>query len=415
MIARNRAGEAIGLPSFCTANGHVLRAILAHAARTGAPTVIEATSNQVNQDGGYTGMDPAGFMSWLTGMAHAVGAPMDRLILGGDHLGPNPWRDAPAAEAMARAGELVRLYVEAGFTKIHLDASMALGGERPPSFETIATRAAELCAVAERHAPDPDRLIYVIGTEVPIPGGETEEPDALDVTTVARLEETIETHRAAFASRGLQAAWGRIVSVVTQPGVDFGHSRVYDYTPEATRDLSAAILRTDGLTFEAHSTDYQPTRLLRALVGDHFFFLKVGPELTFRFREAVIALSRIEDALTVDRPSGLRDTLDRRMREDDRHWSAYYRGDAAEIARQKLFSYSDRVRYYWSDAQVATALDRLLGNLSALDLPAPLVSQFFTDLGFDDVPTGPEDLIAHHVDRCIARYFAAAGFGDAGG
>ena len=62
LIARNRAGEGVGLPCFCTANAHVLRAILAHSARTGAPTVIEATCNQVNQSGGYTGMTPRNFM-----------------------------------------------------------------------------------------------------------------------------------------------------------------------------------------------------------------------------------------------------------------------------------------------------------------------------------------------------------------
>ena len=122
-------------------------------------------------------------------------------------------------------------YVEAGFTKIHLDASMACGGEPNPSFAQIAERAADLCAVAETHAPDRDKLIYIVGTEVPIPGGETEEPDALDVTSVARFRDTIQTHRDAWTARGLDAAWSRIVSVVTQPGVDFGHTSIYPFVP----------------------------------------------------------------------------------------------------------------------------------------------------------------------------------------
>ncbi|MGB3245750.1 MAG: class II D-tagatose-bisphosphate aldolase, non-catalytic subunit, partial [Sulfitobacter sp.] len=178
LIARNRAGQAVGLPCFCTANEHVLKAVLAYAAKTGLPTVIEATCNQVNQDGGYTGMTPQDFMSWLRGMADDAGVPMDQLILGGDHLGPNPWKSEPIDKAMEKARELVKLYVKAGFTKIHLDASMACGCEPNPSFAQIAERAAELCAVAEEHAPDRDKLIYIVGTEVPIPGGETEEPDA---------------------------------------------------------------------------------------------------------------------------------------------------------------------------------------------------------------------------------------------
>ena len=204
LIARNRAGETIGLPCFCTANEHVLRAVLAYAAKTGLPTVIEATCNQVNQDGGYTGMTPEDFMVWLKGMAKEANVSMDQLILGGDHLGPNPWKSEPIEQAMEKACELVKLYVEAGFTKIHLDASMACGGEPNPSFSQIAERAAILCAVAEARAPDPTKLIYIIGTEVPIPGGETEEPDALDVTSVACFHDTIQTHRDTWAAHGLE-------------------------------------------------------------------------------------------------------------------------------------------------------------------------------------------------------------------
>lgn len=265
LIARNRSGEAIGLPCFCTANEHVLRAVLAYAAKTGLPTVIEATCNQVNQEGGYTGMTPKDFMAWLTSMADEAGVPMEQLILGGDHLGPNPWKSEPIDVAMEKARELVKLYVEAGFTKIHLDASMACGGEPNPSFAQIAERAADLCEVAETHAPDPGKLIYIIGTEVPIPGGETEEPDALDVTSVDRFHDTIQTHKDAWAARGLEAAWGRIVSVVTQPGVDFGHTSIYPFVPEKARPLSEAILAQTGLTYEAHSTDYQTTQGLADL------------------------------------------------------------------------------------------------------------------------------------------------------
>jgi D-tagatose-1,6-bisphosphate aldolase subunit GatZ/KbaZ len=316
LIARNRGGEAIGLPCFCTANEHVLRAILSYAKKTGFPTVIEATCNQVNQDGGYTGMTAVDFIAWLSDMADKAGVPMDQLILGGDHLGPNVWKAEPLDIAMGKARELVKTYVQAGFKKIHLDASMACGGEPNPTFAQIAERAADLCAVAEQYAPDPSELIYIIGTEVPIPGGETEEPDVLDVTSAHRLRDTIQTHREAFKARGLDAAWTRIVSVVTQPGVDFGHTSIYSFDPERAKPLSNAIMREDGLTFEAHSTDYQPTKSLASLVQNHFFFLKVGPELTFRFREAVWALAEIEAQMNLADPSNVRSSLMQRMSQD---------------------------------------------------------------------------------------------------
>lgn len=410
LIARNRAGDPIGLPCFCTANAHVLRAILASAAKSGHPTVIEATCNQVNQDGGYTGMTPQDFMTWLTTMAQEAGVPMQQLILGGDHLGPNPWKSQPVDVAMEKACELVKLYVIAGFTKIHLDASMACGGEPNPSFAQIADRAAMLCAVAEAHAPDPEKLVYIIGTEVPIPGGETEEPDALDVTSVSRFHDTIQTHRAAWAAKGLDAAWVRIVSVVTQPGVDFGHTSIYPFAPEKALPLRDAIKAEDGLTFEAHSTDYQSTQALADLVRSHFFFLKVGPELTFRFREAIWALAEIEDQMSLPTPSRIRETLAKQMTARPGDWQDYYSGTKDDLRRLRIFSYSDRIRYYWTDNRVSAALDHLISNLQSQDLPETIVSQAFMGLDFGEMPTDPTTLVTLHVQRCINRYFAAAGF-----
>ena len=409
MIEANRGGEGKGLPCFCTANGHVLRAILDFAADTGLPTVIEATCNQVNQEGGYTGMKPSDFMAWIGEMAADADVPMEQLILGGDHLGPNPWRREPAAVAMEKAKELVKLYAAAGFRKIHLDASMPLGDEPPLSFEVIAERAADLCSVVEAHAPDPQRLIYIIGTEVPIPGGETEEPDALDVTSLPRLQETIATHRDAFSERGLEEAWSRIVSVVTQPGVDFGHTSVFTFDPEPAKPLAEAILAEPGISYEAHSTDYQPTEALADLVRNHFFFLKVGPELTFRFREAVFALAGIEAVVRPEARSNLADVVARRMGENDAFWRDYYHGTNAETAVLRTYSYSDRIRYYWSDPEVSQALNAMIRTLADADFSEAVVSQFFAGLDFGRIPKDPNALISAHVQRSVRRYFQAAG------
>lgn len=409
MIARNRAGETIGLPCFCTANEHVLRAVLEFAQKTGLPTVIEATCNQVNQFGGYTGMTAADFMGWLRGMADEIGVPMDQLILGGDHLGPNVWKNEPLVVAMEKSRELVKSYVEAGFKKIHLDTSMACGGEPNPTFTQIAERAADLCEVAEKYAPNPSELCYVIGTEVPIPGGEIEEPDALDVTSVDRFRDTIKTHHDAWNARGLTQAWDRIVSVVTQPGVDFGHTSIYPFAPERAAPLRDAILDEDGLTYEAHSTDYQPTGALADLVKNHFFFLKVGPELTFRFREAIWALAQIEEEIVSGPASKIRETFEARMTQEPGYWADYYSGTEEELRILRTYSYSDRIRYYWTDPEISKSLDLLIENLSNADLPETVVSQAFTGLDFGNMPTSPTDLMALHIQRCVARYFSAAG------
>lgn len=409
LILRNRAGEAIGLPCFCTANEHVLLAVLAYAKRTGLPTVIEATCNQVNQYGGYTGMTPADFMEWLSGMAADAGVPMNQLILGGDHLGPNVWKNEPLDVAMEKSRELVKSYVQAGFKKIHIDTSMACGGEPNPTFAQIAERAADLCEVAEKYAPDPSKLFYIIGTEVPTPGGETEEPNTLDVTSVARFHDTIQTHRDAWNTRGLDAAWDRVVSVVTQPGVDFGHTSVYPFLPVKAAPLRDAIIDEVGLTYEAHSTDYQSTNALSDLVKNHFFFLKVGPELTFRFREAIWALAQIEEEIINDPKSLIRETFEQQMTKDPGYWVNYYNGSDKELRILRTYSYSDRIRYYWTDPEISKSLNMLIANLEQVNLPESIVSQAFMGLDFGEVPETPLALIELHIQRCISRYFKAAG------
>ena len=48
------------------------------------------------------------------------------------------------------------------------------------------------------------------------------------------------------------------------------------------------------MVYEAHSTDYQSPAALAQMVKDHFAILKVGPWLTFAFREVILALGTIE-------------------------------------------------------------------------------------------------------------------------
>ncbi|MFK7858780.1 MAG: class II D-tagatose-bisphosphate aldolase, non-catalytic subunit [Granulosicoccus sp.] len=410
LIDRNRSGDTTGLPCFCTANEYVLRAIMAYAAEHCVPAVIEATCNQVNQDGGYTGLTAADFSRWIKALANEYDVSPDKLILGGDHLGPNPWRHLPAREAMEKAEVLVRDYAAAGFRKIHLDASMACGGEPTPTFELVAERAARLCRVAEDNSPAPENLIYIIGTEVPVPGGETDDMADISVTTAARLHATIDTHQLAFDRCGLMTVWPRIASIVTQPGVDFSHNALHRFDPAKAIELSTAILRVPGMTFEAHSTDYQPTDALAELVEHHCFFLKVGPELTFRMREAVFALVAIEKHLLENDESHLVHHIDQAMSENPSHWTPYYQGDPDLVYQLRHFSYSDRVRYYWKNPNVRNALEKLIANLEKQLIPETIVSQYFPQRELGNLGVGPKRLISDHVNTSIDRYYKACGY-----
>jgi D-tagatose-1,6-bisphosphate aldolase subunit GatZ/KbaZ len=416
MVLRHKAGERVGVTSVCSAHPLIIEATLRHALVTGQPIVlIEATSNQVNQDGGYTGMVPADYRDFVQSLAAKVGFPLDRLVLGGDHLGPNAWAAEPAAAALDKAEVMVADYVRAGFRKIHLDCSMSCADDPVPLPErTIAERAARLCRATEAaFAGDPaDAPVYVIGTEVPVPGGAAEDLEELAVTTPEAAIATVDMHRDLFRASGLGAAWDRVIATVVQPGVEFDHDKVVDYRPDRAAALSQAIEPVEHLVFEAHSTDYQTPQALAALVRDHYAILKVGPGVTFALREALWALDAIEAETVpaVDRAQLRKVTLER-MHAEPKHWRKYYHATGGALDLQLQYSLSDRIRYYWPDAEIAAAQDRLFANLRRVLPPLALVSQYLP-LGYAAVRAGlatldPAELAMAHIAATLEAYHGA--------
>lgn len=347
---------------------------------TSLPLLIEATCNQVNQDGGYTGMTPRDFRTFVEQIAADNGFPTERIIFAGDHLGPNPWKSLPADEAMEKAEVMISAFASAGFTKLHLDCSMGCQGE-PVALkdDETAARAARLAAAAEAASPDGDtpKPVYVIGTEVPIPGGATHALDELELTTPEDARRTVQIHETAFARSGLSDAFTRVIAVVVQPGVEFGSHNVMDYNSNKAGALSAALREMPGLVFEAHSTDYQTRANLIDLVQDGFAILKVGPGLTFVLREALYGLDAIaEELFPGSRDETLRETMERIMLAAPENWANYYEGSDAELALQRHFSYSDRVRYYWPQRDAEAAVERLFEVLGDTGLPETLIGQY---------------------------------------
>lgn len=378
LLRAHKSGSGAGICSVCSSHPLVIEAALREARRHHRYALIEATSNQVNQFGGYTGMRPADFRQYVAGIAARVSLPMERVLLGGDHLGPNVWRGEPAAAALARSEQLVADYVTAGFRKIHLDCSMSCADDPPVLTDAvIAARAAQLCRACEAAwgTSGGEPPVYVIGTEVPTPGGAAEALETLTVTAAAAVSTTLDAHRNAFRHQGLIDVWPRVVALVVQPGVEFDHHKVIDYRPAQARELSQRIEQEPGLVYEAHSTDYQTPAALAALVRDHFAILKVGPGVTFALREAFWALADIERELDIAPPEPLKQVVLAAMQREPRHWQAYYT-DPHSRRFDLQYSLSDRIRYYWNVPEVRNACKALIVNLSARQIPLTLLSQY---------------------------------------
>jgi D-tagatose-1,6-bisphosphate aldolase subunit GatZ/KbaZ len=397
-------GAAQGITSVCSAHPYVIQQTLKVFERP----LIEATCNQVNQHGGYTGMTPKDFVAYVRRIADENHFPFENILLGGDHLGPNVWQNEPAESAMQKSETMIREYVQAGFTKIHLDCSMKLADDLDGvlDVELVAKRTARLAKAAETCGAEcHSALRYVIGTEVPIPGGATEREEGVRVTKVEDVKQTLAVMHAAFLRAGLAPAWERVVGVVVQPGVEFGDDFVLPYSPEAAKELSKFI-ETQPMVYEAHSTDYQTRGALKNLVRDHFAILKVGPGLTFAFREAVFALAMIENEMIAnDERSNLMQILEDAMTKHPDHWKKYYRGNESEQAFKRKYSLSDRARYYWVQPEVQEAYRRLLDNLGNSALPYALLSQFAGGTGW-----AARQVIEEKMNAVLKNYAAACGF-----
>lgn len=423
LVRARAAGERKGIYSCCSANEYVLKAAMLRGIEANVPVLIEATANQVNQFGGYTGMKPADFYRYVLALAKEVGFPVKDLILGGDHLGPLTWAEEPEKAAMEKAKELVREFVLAGFTKIHLDTSMRLADDSPSerlSDETIARRGAVLCAAAEeayvqRKKADDSAVapVYIIGSEVPIPGGAKEAEDSVCVTAVSDCLRTYEVFRQTFADRVPGDAWNRVIAMVVQPGVEFGDSDIVAYDREKAKELTD-LLKKLPIVLEGHSTDYQTKGALREMVEDGIAILKVGPALTFGLREALFSLEQIERELYTGSGtarSEFREVLEHVMLEDDKNWKKYYHGSGNQKKFARAFSLSDRARYYLPESHVKEAVVRLFHNLRTSEMPLSLISQYMP-MQYAKVRAGvlrndPEDLLLDRIGNYVDDYLYA--------
>lgn len=424
IVKNQKNGIKEGIYSACTASEYVIEAVLERALQVNRVALIEATANQVNQFGGYTGMKPKDYVNFILSIAKKVGFPEDKIILGGDHLGPLTWVDENTTEAMEKSKALIREYVLAGFTKIHIDTSMKVADDdKVLQLDTaiIAERGALLCEVAEEAykelletRPTSIQPVYVVGSEVPIPGG-AQEDEGIQVTSVTDLQDTLVTFKNSFYNHNLNEAWERVVAVVVQPGVEFGDESVHEYNREAAKDLTDALNKYESIVFEGHSTDYQTAESLKEMVEDGIAILKVGPALTYALREGFFALSYMENELFKYNAeielSHFIEVLDAAMIKNPGNWEKHYRGTGNRIKYARKYSYSDRSRYYLPTEEVIIAQEKLIKNMKSVEIPLTLINQFMP-IQYNKIRKGllknqPEALIKDWVVNCIDEYIYA--------
>lgn len=425
IVSLQKQGKAVAIYSCCSSNSFVIKAAMETAKKQNSCVLIESTANQVDQNGGYSGMTPKDFYEFCLQEAENVGLDKNRVFLGGDHLGPLTVSSKPEKEAMEYAKTLVHDYVRAGFTKIHIDTSMKVADDDPNtrlSDEIIARRGATLAKVCEEayqelleENPEAIHPVYIVGSEVPIPGGAQEESSGMQVTKPQDFRNTVAAFEKAFEDMGIKEAWNHVIAAVVQPGVEEKDAGCEEYDRERAKDLMASIKEYDQLVFEGHSTDYQTKYKLRELVEDGVGILKVGPGLTYAAREGIFSLCVIEEELAKVydfETSHFKEALDKAMLANPGKWQPYYHGTEKEIAFKRQYSFSDRCRYYFPVKEVQDALNKLISNLREHPVPLPLLSQYmpmqYTMVREGTLKNDPEELIKSRIAYTIEEYTFAS-------
>jgi D-tagatose-1,6-bisphosphate aldolase subunit GatZ/KbaZ len=285
--------------------------------------------------------------------------------------------------------------------------------------EIIAEREAKLCFEIEKiykNIFDSDKLlpVYVIGSEVPAPGGTKEAKENIEITSSVNLKNTIELTKKAFYDLNLESAWERVIAVVVNLGIEFNNNKVFEYNRESVQGLFSIIKQYPNLAIEAHSTDYQSRNSLRNMVKDGVAILKVGPALTFAFREALFALWHIEKELFFNVPkvqSNLIEIMEKAMLENSKYWVDYYEGTDKEKRLMRKYSFLDRSRYYWNVPKVKKAVKILFENLKKKKIPLALVSQFmpiqYQRIRDGIVKDDPKELVRDNIVNVLDKYYSA--------
>jgi len=172
------------------------------------------------------------------------------------------------------------------------------------------------------------------------------------------------------------------------------------------------ISTKNNFVFEAHSTDYQPQKILKKLVDNNFKFLKVGPELTYCYSRSLFFMNNIEKRVSKNNKSNIKKNILLSMKKNKKHWVDYY-----NTRNKRLFLNSklDRMRYYFNTKNVTHSIKVLKRNINKLDrktilafIKHDLKKEF---LNYEKKKLSNFDNIKLlFISKSLQRYFSACGF-----
>ena len=344
------------LPSFCTSNTDVLESIIFFCNLNKLPCLVECTSNQVNQNGGYTGKTPKKFYEELIKISKKKKFKRKNLYLGGDHLGPLPWKSLNSKIAIKNSIIMIKDYLKKNFCKIHIDTSIKCSNDKFINNEIIFDRS-KIILSDKIIRKKINKLFLVIGTEVPLSGSNSSKK--IVKTSYNQILGEIKKFK---ENLQLMKSKNKMFALVIEPGMKYLHTSII--SPKFSNFKKRKKLSlTEKFVFEAHSTDYQSLNVLKLLVKNNFKFLKVGPELTYNFSRSLFFMQRIEEVFFKKNKSDLKKTILSSMLKNKKYWKDYYDQSNSKLL---LNSKLDRMRYYLNTKKVKESIETIKKNINRL-------------------------------------------------
>ena len=359
----------------------VIRAALKSAKRCNAPVKFATTLNQVDRDGGYTGLTPKEFVKTIRLHARNLNV-TSPVIVAIDHGGPwlkdlhnrEKW---PYEKTMAAVKESFESAIEAGYDLIHVDPTvditLALG---PLGIEVVADRTVELIVHAEnfRRSNHYPRISYEVGTEE-VHGG------LADLEVFRRFLELL---KKGLDEKGFPDVWPCFV--VGKVGTDL-HTTTFD--PLVARQLTE-IAGSYGSLIKGHYSDNvtNPEAYPESGMGA----ANIGPEFTEREYDALIELENLQQTLfnegSIAKPATMKKILWESVIRSGRWQKWLLAGENpdnfyANSPERQEWLIKTGCRYVWEVPEVASTRARLYQNLNMQGIEAATIVESSIESAMD--------------------------------
>jgi len=116
-----------------------------------------------------------------------------------------------------------------------------------------------------------------------------------------------------------------------------------------------------------------------------------------------------------DKRANFIEVLEQSMMKNPSNWVKHYHGDEKELKVKRMFSYSDRCRYYLAQPEVVAAVKKLLENMNQVEIPLGMLHQFmpyqYYKVRDGRLPLTAEALVKDSVVAIVEDYNYATKFG----